>query len=125
MTTEHAGPDALDWDAALTGIDLIVEGVLVEDDGFRGAKVERLIERLLDQLDARGRAAYGGEDSFLRRAIDCYAGSADQSAVEYAFRTANIGARPIGSELFEPDRSVPLREALQRARAARASEATP
>lgn len=125
MTTEDADRDALDWHAAHTGIDVIVNGELVEDDGFLGAKVELLLGRLLDQLDARGRAAYDGEDSHLRRAIGAYAIGADQGAVSEAWQAARIGRVPIFAEMCPPDRSVPLREELQRARAARPSGLTP
>jgi hypothetical protein len=121
MTTEDADRDALDWHAAHIGIDLIVNGELVKDDGFLGAKVERLLGRLLDQLDARGRAAYDGEDSYLRRAIACYGESADMSAVDNAYRAAINGRSPLAGELFEPDRAVPLRTALQQAHSARES----
>jgi len=121
MTTEDADRDALDWHAAHTGIDVIADGELVEDDGFLGSKVERLIERLLDQLDACGRPAYDGEDSHLRLAISAYEMGADKSAVHQAWRAARIGRVPIFNEMFPPDRSVSLREELKRARATRAS----
>jgi hypothetical protein len=48
MKQERDANDALDWDAALAGIDIIVSGLLDASDDFLDAKVHRLIERLLD-----------------------------------------------------------------------------
>ncbi|MCX4175669.1 MULTISPECIES: hypothetical protein [Paraburkholderia] len=118
----NGNPEALDWISANTGLDLVSRGQLDNRDEFTGARVARVIERLLDQLAERGRAAYDGEDTFLRRAIACYGEGDDESAVDNASRAAAMGNGVLFSGFDDPDRSVPLRDALSEARAARASD---
>lgn len=111
MTGETLNPDALDLDAATAGVDL------VESDGeYISGPVDVVIERLLDQISARGREAFPGEDTFLRRAIDCYAEGSIHGAVANAVYAAHQGSVPLLGGLGEPDRSVPLRDALSLAR---------
>lgn len=106
----------MNFDRANVGLDLIANQKLVERAADElAALTHRLIERLLDQLDAFGRAATESEDTYLRRAIITY-GEADRpAAVSWAWRAADVGNTYIASGLPEPDRTVPLREMLSRA----------
>ncbi len=125
--TEKIDRDTLDWNAAIAGLDLVVNGELDDDSepAFTGARVARLLERLLDQLDVRGRNAYDGEDTHLRRGIGAYAMGEDKAAVNEAFQAAHIGRVPMFDGGFgAPDRSIPLREELQQAVVTRADGST-
>lgn len=108
--------DSLDWNAAITGLDLIVNGKLDErEPALTGARVARLLGRLLDEMGARGRDAYDGEDIHLRRAIDAYMAGKDKAAVKEAWKAARIGRVGLFGEKGDPDRSAQLRELLRRA----------
>jgi hypothetical protein len=115
--TERIDRDRLDWNAAIAGLDLVLNGELDDSEpAFTGARVARLLERLLEQLDVRGRNAYDGEDTHLRRGIGAYAMGEDKAAVNEAFQAARIGRVPMFDGGFgAPDRSIPLREELQQA----------
>lgn len=112
--------DELDWDAAFQSVQLVEDsqGVVTGGDVFD------LIAHLLTQLETRGRAAYDGEDTFLRRAIASYAIGDDNSACASAFRAAEIGKRMMGPSLFDDDDETalpPLRATLNEAREYRAA----
>ncbi|RAA04935.1 hypothetical protein DOT66_23655 [Ralstonia pseudosolanacearum] len=118
MEYEHDNHDELDWDAACRGLQFVQDG----DQNLVGGPVDVAIERLLDQLEAREREAHSGEETHLRCAITSYGEGDDVSAYGDAWRASQIGNRMLfgGLEGFgEGDRTMPLREALHRARAAR------
>jgi hypothetical protein len=65
--------DTLNFHGALAGLYLIANGRLSIDDPVEAEpRVCRLIERLLDQLEVKGRVATESEDTFLRNAIGYY-----------------------------------------------------
>jgi hypothetical protein len=111
-------PDALDWEAATDGLPFVQD----EEGNLVAGPSDVAIERLLDQLDERGRGTHAGEETHLRRAITSYVGEDDVGAYGGALHAARIGSRGlfVGIDGFgEGDRSLTLREALQQARALR------
>ena len=111
-------PDALDWEAATDGLPFVQD----EEGNLVAGPSDVAIERLLDQLDERGRGTHAGEETHLRRAITSYVDEDDVGAYGGALHAARIGSRGlfVGIDGFgEGDRSLTLREALQQARALR------
>ncbi|MBC8752684.1 MULTISPECIES: hypothetical protein [Paraburkholderia] len=106
----------LNFNAALSGLDFIANGEFTTDDAAEQRVYSlRLIERLLDQLDAQGRDASESEDTNFRHAIAYYGAGQSKLAVDYAFRAANAGDDPIFGEIESPDRTLTLRAALDAA----------
>lgn len=92
-----ARPTLRDQGARGTGLLEDVDGRIV------GGPVDRLIERLLDQLDERRRLAFDGEDTFLRRAIHCYAVGAMIDACHNAWSAAKQGSNPLAHSSQDGD----------------------
>lgn len=106
----------LNFDAANSGLDLIANGEIAPFDLEEMAvRVRRLIERILEQLDAQNREATESEDSYIRRSIAAYSVGLHKDAVIWAWHAATIGNTPIVGEIFVPDRSQDLRSALSEA----------
>ncbi|MEX3689305.1 hypothetical protein AB3X91_39815 [Paraburkholderia sp. BR14263] len=114
MNTYVPNKDALDYHAASEGLDLKeVNGFFVE------GPADVLIERLLDQVTHRGRDAFECEEDFLREAIRHYASGNIHGAVSNAQYAATLGSGRVLGWQGNHDRSLPLREALNRARNSR------
>jgi hypothetical protein len=93
----------LNFDAASAALDLVAHKQLASFDSVElSVRTRRLIERLLDQIDAQGRQATDSEDSWFRRAIAAYAAGMIEQAISYAFRASKIGVTPIAFEMFTP-----------------------
>lgn len=104
----------LNFHNANAGLDLIAKGELAPMDADVIAPLtRRLIERLLDQIDAQERDPSESEDTYLRYAIGLYHDGAHEDAISYAERAARIGNTPIAFQLDEPDRTIPLRLFLE------------
>jgi len=103
----------LNFDNANAGLDLIANGKLAPMDVNELApRTRRLIERLLDQADARKHQLSESEDTYLRRAIYLYHAGSFEDAIDYAFRAAKAGDVPIAFSFDEPDRTIALRTLL-------------
>lgn len=115
----------LNFDAANAGLELIAHERLASYDSTElSIRTRRLIERLLDQIDAQGRVATDSEDSYFRRAINLYGAGMIEQAIDYAIRAAAVGNTFIFAEFFVPDRSQDLRSALAEAESRASSNQT-
>ena len=107
----------LNFNEALSGLDFIANGEFKTDDlAEQRTYTLRLIERLLDQLDAKARQATPSEETYLRRAIGLCAAGEHKQAVDYAFRAAGVGHKAIFGDLGSSDQTLSLRDALDHAR---------
>jgi hypothetical protein len=103
----------LNFNDANAGLDLIANGELAPiDKDELSPRTRRLIERLLDQIDAQGRQPTESEDTYLRRSIYLCQIEEHVEAISYAFRAAEVGDRHIAGQFDEPDRTIPLRSLL-------------
>jgi hypothetical protein len=106
----------LNYDEAMAGLDLIVYGVFRrEHDDINKPMTRRFIERLLDQLDHRGRLPMRSERIFLFRSIQNLQKADFKGAVANGFHAAVAGDSTLIGVLDEPDVSVSLRDELSRA----------
>jgi hypothetical protein len=103
----------LNYNRAMAGLDLVVDGKLRSDrvDEHRPL-THRFLGRLLDQLDAIGRPAAPSEHTFLLRAIRNFQTGDFAGAVANGHRAAEAGNVPMLGGIEEPDLSLSLRDAL-------------
>ncbi|WP_158884573.1 hypothetical protein [Rhodanobacter sp. L36] len=103
----------MDYREAAEGSQLIADGILQRTSTRRdewAPSTRRLIERLLDQLDERRRAATYGEDLFLRQAIHAYSNEKYKKAVESCWWAALTGDDHLDGYPKESGRALTLRE---------------